>query len=277
MSGPTAGPEYAEPNFPRVVGACIYCGAGPAPDAPLGDEHVVPYGLSGEWVLRDASCPSCADVTSNVERDVLRNALLPLRAKLGLRTRRKRERPATLPLVARCGDGPDAEHVTLHLPAAEHPGTVFFPRFPPAAALRPRASYGGGTDVLGSYLFYAERERLARLRAELGAATFTARATFKPAAFARTVAKIGYAFAVACVGLDALEDAVAEVPARPVVLGHTADVSRWVGGDWSAPVNPAEGRHAVTLTQVDGWLTAFVRLFAGYGAPEYHAVVARLR
>lgn len=38
------------------VGYCIYCGS----TDELGDEHIVPYGLSGDAVIPKGSCAVCA-------------------------------------------------------------------------------------------------------------------------------------------------------------------------------------------------------------------------
>src|SRR6266508_6142095 len=82
----------------QVIGtadACIYCGA----REDLRDEHVIPYGLEGEYVLRQASCRECEKLTSRFERAVLRDLLLPARTSLEIRTRRPKDRPDRLPLL----------------------------------------------------------------------------------------------------------------------------------------------------------------------------------
>lgn len=119
--------EPIKPVFPRYIGACIYCGS----ESELQDEHIVPLGLSGEWVLEDASCSTCADITSAFEHNVQRKGLLVARSKLQLKTRRKKDRPRSFPLNLKVGE----ETRTLNVPLNEHPGSVIFPKFPPAAAL----------------------------------------------------------------------------------------------------------------------------------------------
>ena len=59
------------PRPTRIIGianACIYCGA----TSGLSDEHVIPFALEGEFVLRNASCKACGDKTSRIELKVLR-------------------------------------------------------------------------------------------------------------------------------------------------------------------------------------------------------------
>src|SRR5579875_1815169 len=74
--------------LPRV-GRCIYGDH----DGPFSDEHIVPYGLGGDVILPAASCRDCATKTSRFEQQVLRTMMGPLRVRLGLPTRRKKERP----------------------------------------------------------------------------------------------------------------------------------------------------------------------------------------
>jgi hypothetical protein len=78
----------------RFIGRCIYC-----PSAEeLTDEHVIPRALNGNLILRAASCKRCATITSAFELKVLRDTLGPARAMMKLRTRRKKDRPKTLPM-----------------------------------------------------------------------------------------------------------------------------------------------------------------------------------
>ena len=86
-------PVDSGPDFPRFVGRCVYCDS----TSDLSDEHVVPLGLGGTWILEDASCAHCRDTTSKVELRVLREHFLALRTVAEMPTRRKRERRALLP------------------------------------------------------------------------------------------------------------------------------------------------------------------------------------
>jgi hypothetical protein len=70
-------------------GACIYCGAR---GVRLDDEHVVPLSLGGQHILEDASCLSCADITTKFERDVARDMWGDARNSYNVRSRRKRKR-----------------------------------------------------------------------------------------------------------------------------------------------------------------------------------------
>lgn len=105
-----------------AVGRCVYCGTlvyDPAePARKLSTEHIVPIGLGGNLLLPLASCRSCAEITSSIERAVQRRVFGPLRIHLGMPTRRPNDRPETLPVTARFSDGSEA---ILEVPISEHP------------------------------------------------------------------------------------------------------------------------------------------------------------
>jgi hypothetical protein len=71
----------------RTVGRCIYCDS----TNGLSEEHIIPFGLGADWILKDASCERHRKITSRFELDVLRNLCGPLRAALNVRSRRGHE------------------------------------------------------------------------------------------------------------------------------------------------------------------------------------------
>src|SRR5450759_2184663 len=89
------------------VGSCIYC----AKPEGLTDEHIVPLGLGGNFILPKASCKKCNAITSAFELKVLRGFMLDARTAGQFPTRRRKQRPTTLPLRAKRGDR--LESITL--------------------------------------------------------------------------------------------------------------------------------------------------------------------
>ena len=71
------------------VDRCINCGS----TRELTDEHVMPRGLSGRWIIKHGSCKSCAKITSAFEMAVLRNEFLLPRTALRLPTYHPKNRP----------------------------------------------------------------------------------------------------------------------------------------------------------------------------------------
>lgn len=247
-----------EPTFPVHVGACVYCGS----KQGLSDEHVIPYGLNGEWKLLAASCAVHRDVTSGFEGEVQRGAFMVPRASMGLKTRRKTERPTLLPVtLSRAGT-----REVVNLPVEEHPAFFAFPIFQDPGADSGDAARGIGvrTFVLASHLKLSERFRK-QARVDTIGAPFP-----DLIAFARMLAKIGYCFSVACLGYDA----VANAAILPAILGADRRLGDWVGCIEEAPRTPKGPFHGVVLLGSDTELRAHVRLFAQIGAPEY---VVRLR
>jgi hypothetical protein len=75
-------PKYV----PREIGKCIYCGS----VDNLSNEHIVPRGLGGPWVLKKASCAKCAAITSEIELDIVKYFFSLVRVKLDLPTYHKK-------------------------------------------------------------------------------------------------------------------------------------------------------------------------------------------
>lgn len=75
------------------VGTCIYCGA----KEHLTDEHIVPLALGGAFVLPDASCQTCASITSKFERKVLRGFMFDARTAGRYPTRHKKKTTENTP------------------------------------------------------------------------------------------------------------------------------------------------------------------------------------
>jgi hypothetical protein len=87
-------------RFPEV-GLCIYCGTKELPTGQaFSDEHIFPEGIGGDLELPLASCPTCATVTSQLERECIRQMFPVARAvSNAYGKRRKKQRPSTLPVV----------------------------------------------------------------------------------------------------------------------------------------------------------------------------------
>jgi hypothetical protein len=92
---------------------------------PLSDEHVIQFGLDGDYVLPDASCKVCAAITSKVERHCLQKLFMP--ARFHLRQRSRKGLPGTLPVEAVANGLKTNRELTL----AEHPGFLFSWAFDP--------------------------------------------------------------------------------------------------------------------------------------------------
>lgn len=68
---------------------CIYCGA---KDVVLTDEHILPFFIGGNHIIKDASCRPCARVTSKFERDIAKGLWGDARTAYNSPSRRKNKR-----------------------------------------------------------------------------------------------------------------------------------------------------------------------------------------
>jgi len=249
------------PSNARDVGECIYCGAG---GDSLHREHAVPYGLNGPWTLLRASCGSCANITHRFERDTLKGLMPSIRTVLEMQTRRPGGRPTTLPLVLEAG----GMRRIVQVPPSEFPLYLPTPLFqvPGAVAGRPPIP-GISAEMRFIHIAGPSFEDLAQRYS--GNDFVGAHLTFSPEQFAQTLAKIAFCAGVFVLGIAPFRRS----PIRRVILGEDRCIGHWVGSWTGEPVNQAKGLHAMKLRACGSELHVNLRLFAQFGAPEYHVVL----
>lgn len=256
--------HFNEARSSRKVGKCIYCGL---TGEPLSREHIIPQGLNGELTLIAASCPRCRDITSEFEQEVLRNTFGPARIALQMRSKRPNERPSHLPIRVRRG----GVEIEIQVPVDEYPAILALPIFAQPGYLAGRSN-SVGIDIVDTAQTQIAGLPLAELRRKYSGDYLGVRLTYQPVKFARTVAKVAYGFTVLSLGLEHIADRYV----LPALLGEANNIGRWVGCDGSSPLGPSSGLHAVTLRMEGKEIHVLVRLFAQFGAPEYHVVVGRI-
>lgn len=245
----------------REIGECIYCGAR---DGPLSTEHAIPFGLNGPWTLRKASCEECAQITHRFERDVMRSLWPEIRNVLAMQSRSKAGRSHSLPLVL-MREGAREE---VQIPRTEYPTYLATPLFPPPACRWSAKPVKGVFGNLGMVHVCGPTFQEAITKYP-GADFVGVRANFSAECFARMIAKIAFCAAISALGIGALS----HTPIKKVILGIDPHIGYWVGGWWEESVNnTGGGLHEIRLvcTQPGSHIHAFVRLFAQFGAPEYH-------
>jgi hypothetical protein len=198
-----------------------------------------------------------------------------LRALLGLPTRNPRDRPEHFQVELKR----DGAWVTEDVPVASYPAIVSWPVFYPPTILdgRPETSLRF-RSLRNVAINYPSVDRPNADLEKLGATEI--RLTFKvqPFDLARELAKIGYGYAVAAYGADAIDPFI-----LPTIRNESDDAYRWVG----CPPDPIGSTHmdpsdAVQIGLLpDSLVAARIQLFAGSlireGVPEYLVVVGRLR
>jgi hypothetical protein len=248
----------------RDIGECIYCGVR---DEPLRREHAVPYGLNGPWTLLRASCDACAKIAHAFERDTMRSLWPSVRNVLAMQTRRPKERVAMVPLVVI----KDGVRETVQVPRERYPLYLPTPLFPAPGIVCDRPLRRGVFTNLDT--LHLAGPSMKEASTEYPGAEFVgAHTNFSPEAFSRTIAKIAYCGAVSALGVAAFVTS----PIKAVILGHDEHIGHWVGCWEGQEINPASGLHALRiLCGADNTIHVILRLFAQFGAPEYHVVLGQ--
>jgi hypothetical protein len=243
-------------------------------DSGLTKEHIIPYALQGNCVLPKASCRDCARITGEVERRVLRGPLLSVRAAANFQTRRAENRPSRFPMkVTREG-----KQEELMVPIEDDFTLLRIPIFAPAAYIDDRP-YTRGVQIIGAETIKFGKDP-AELMQMFGAQGISVTESYPYVEFARMMAKIAYALAVADFGLDAFEEAYVV----PAILGQVDDVGRWIGSDDHVLDVERQGAlHAFGTMKVD-WegngkkerpIVVKVKLFSDAHPHGYEVIVGR--
>jgi hypothetical protein len=247
----------------REINQCIYCGAnGPS----LSREHVIPKGLKGNLTLVAGSCSDCRDITSAFELDVLRYAVGALRQAFKMRSKTSK---SPLRMQVRRG----GIQVEIQVPANEYPTVLALPVFAPPGHCVGRPDSEDLT-IEGVRLTQLAGLPWPALQQKYGIDADYLGVTIRnhPFFFSRTLAKIAYGFAVLKLGLPNIADRYV----LPTILGAEKHIGRWVGCDQTQPSKPSTGLHEIRIDLQGREIHVFVRLFAQFGAPEYHIVVGRV-
>lgn len=258
--------EIIRAQFPRkvTVGQCIYCGVN---DVPLQKEHIVPYSLGGSWVLHEASCSQCADVTRKFEGIIATEQALVIRTIANLPTRRKHKRPSRLPLkVKRAG-----QEETIDIPVEIYPIHLALEVYSPPVYLD-RRPYERGINVRGIVTRGSSPQVL---RDKLNIDGYTVTANLVGLTQSKLLAKIAYGFAVYLYRASIINGAYV----LPSIRGQRDDLGMWVGnvsefppGTWN--LQATSNLHQIRLgIDANHNILASVWLFAKFGAPEYLVIV----
>ncbi len=249
----------------RTVGKCIYCGQ---LTERLSNEHIVPYGLNGPWILEKASCPDHATKTSKFELDVLRYHLIAARTTLGFRTYNRKKRPTNFTVdVEKQG-----QHTAKEIPVGVYPAIIIMPIFPKPAHLE--AQPYSGNRIIKYHWVQVGGKKGDELLAELGADHLTVEVSLKPFSFAQMLAKIAYCITVAQFGYEAIEEAYV----LPAIRGETDEIGRWVGTSDHELLSPEKELHTLVadVSASTREVLCRVRLFSVFNAPEYLITVGKL-
>jgi hypothetical protein len=257
--------DLSKMQYPPV-GYCIYCGG----TNDLRREHIVPFGLDGTAVLPKASCERCARITGAFERQVLRG---PMRAVRVLRKLRSRSKHAGVPGTQHLKIDREGVVETVEVPLDKYPVLLHFPMFAPPRELSGEGEPGITLSGVASVLFGPSPEEALR---QLGGGRLVLESPpYQPVAFARMLAKIGWAMAVA----EGVQDRVEEPsPILRAIRGEVDDIGQWVG-TLTGPIRKYPGVLHRVLVHEDRdkeMLIAEIQLFADSETPSYGVILGRL-
>ena len=182
-----------------------------------------------------------------------------------MQTRRPKERPETLPLVL----VRDGVRETIHIPRERYPVYLPAPLFPAPGIVSGRPLRRGVFTNLDT--LHLAGPSFEEASGEYPGAEFVGLHTnFSPEDFSRTVAKIAFCAAVSALGVTPFTHS----PIKSIILGKDDHIGHWVGCWEREEVVPPSGLHGMMCVLCSGVdIHVVLRLFAQFGAPEYHVVL----
>lgn len=233
----------------------------------LTDEHVVPFFIGGQHVIRKASCLMCADITKKFEQDVARGLWGDARTSYGAPTRRKNERAKSFLLK-----DPKGIKADLSILAEHYPAPMIFYRMSAAGIL---IGVDSKIDRSCEWELIAITDE-ARLKAFEQEYPGRLIGRFKnvPRSFGRVLAKIGF-----CHAMTALDPGDFVPICLPYILGKKSNVSYIVGSN-STESPQCDFGYVLRIIQISAeektLIVVEVRLVANNATPTYHVVVGEV-
>lgn len=246
-------------------GKCIYCGM----KNPSTDEHIIPFGLSGDMILKNASCTSCAKITSKIEQDILRGPFLGVRLFRRLKSRNGHKK-TKIQVLVRMLKNDFWQDVLLAVEDA--PNIIPFPNFMP-----PRIITGATESeqhLIGKYDILFGKSPLEVCK-EQGASSIEVKSSINLNSFSRFIAKIGYSYGCALGVMKDLENPQEIVEA---IFRTDNSIEKWVGGCSGPTTTPGHLYHLNLHYDFERRIAAVeVQIFADSETPSYLVVLGTLR
>jgi len=239
------------------IGACIYCGS----QNQLSDEHIIPLGLYGKTLLRQASCKACAKITGAFEGVVLRTILGDVRMRNNFPTRHRKERP----MFRYIGTSSGGKRVST----SEFPAPYVVYQFSKAGILLGAPAGLVIEHKVPVIIPDESHDEFQKRHAWDGIIKFK----FQPNEFRRMLLKIGYCYAVAQLGYRSFRPF-----SLPYFMTKDGNLSYLAGQNSEKEERDPNSLHK-TMTSIvrlsnGQWLIVVeIRLFAGAETPTYHVVV----
>jgi len=218
----------------------------------LTEEHIVPMAIGGSLVIRNGSCRNCAEFSnSSYENQALNEDLKIPKFLLGLKGRGK----GNLPKNIRHLPSVHAGHaMTKDLGERLDFSPELYPKVFSLIVFQPPGflagiERGGMLSNPGWQIFNLGGKQ---------ATGVTVRVKHTNGPFAKTLAKIGYCYAVAELGLDGFDGRAI----RDLLRGKRDDVYNFVGSIQKPEFLTKAPLHGLYIRRRGDWLTVLIHLFA---------------
>jgi hypothetical protein len=258
--------------YGREPGRCIYCGSDGGRRG-LTDEHIVEFCLGGRVYLPKASCYSCMEETKYLAGYAGRQIFGPLRMIYGIQSRSKRIDLGTVSVIFDTENGQEARKI----PRADLPPILALPLLEPPGLMHERVPAPIPNCAIWNWAAADLDDHMKRFR-QPSDKRWRFQHSLKPHVFARLLAKIVHALAVARFGIDSFRPFLPDL-----ILGKDPNAAYLIGGA-AGPTDPTptpEGRSeqphlfslcAMAAPQKPPVLVATVRLFPFTGSPTYYVI-----
>jgi hypothetical protein len=256
-------PAQAPRNYDRAS-ACVYCLSG----NDLTDEHIVPLGLGGRLVYPRASCRACSVITGAFEGAVLRSMFGPLRMFYDFPSRRKSERPPTLPLKVKHTANDD--WTEIQVPRSEYPFLILMPYLSPPTFVAGRESETSDARAQKFWIRGVSEgsgfnEHLEEICRRLGVHSVMPTGQVCVPEFCRMLAKIAHSFASAECGPE-----TANWLLRPMILSQDFSRRGTLMGTVTRLSSTPNKLHEIHMVEgPDASLSVQLQLLAVMDAPTY--------
>lgn len=251
-------------QFPQstILNQCIYCRDSVG---KLTKEHIVPFGLNGQFTLQRASCETHQIITGRIEKAILRGPMWEARTRMIMSTRRKDERPKTFPIIYE----KEGSQYEISYPVEKLPAWLLLPLYRLPAFIDKRHYDKRIKTISGGVWIVIGKRLLEELTMDLKADSISLSVTYTGHDFARFLAKIAYGFAIKEFGLSIRDNAYV----LNTILGDSEDIEKWVGCSGKRQ-DKTNNLHEIRLSVENSNICAYIRLFSSVAvSPEYLVIV----